>query len=170
MNFIIKITKKYKTNINAKLVNQLDKEDELDLLTFLKKLFILLFDVQEEDINECDEENNNYINENNDISEEVSDNNDLSEEELEQEDFTYFDENKDLSLIKNKLYDLAKTYYKINGKENFYNDKLDKLPNKRKNGSEINNFTKIIQDLLNENYDQKENNKKLKKNNKKNKK
>ena len=40
---------------------------------------------------------------------------------------------------------------------------MDKLPNKRKNGSEINNFTKIIQDLLNENYDQKENNKKLKK-------
>ena len=94
----------------------------------------------------------------------------MSEEELEQEDFTYFDENKDLSLIKNKLYDLAKTYYKINGKENFYNDKLDKLPNKRKNGSEINNFTKIIQDLLNENNAQKENNKKLKKNNKKNKK
>ena len=32
MNFIIKITKKYKTDINAKLVNQLDKEDELNLL------------------------------------------------------------------------------------------------------------------------------------------
>ena len=47
---------------------------------------------------------------------------------------------------------------------------MDKLPNKRKNGSEINIFTKIIQDLLNENYEQKENNKKLKKNNKKNKK
>ena len=34
MNFIIKITKKYKTDINAKLVNQLDKEDELNLLFF----------------------------------------------------------------------------------------------------------------------------------------
>lgn len=208
MNFIIKITKKYKTDINAKLVNQLDKEDDnhsgsaesvlsgrvrqhwpygrkknymvgikkiknyrifffltknffrncpghgrtgrirthfqirskkmnFIYLFFWKKLFILLFYVQEENINECQEENNNYIYENNDITEEVTDNHDLSEEELEQEDFTYFDENRYLSLIKNKFYELAKTYYKINGKENFYNDNTDKLPNKRKNDSKL---------------------------------
>ena len=41
MNFIIKITKKYKININAKLINQLDKEDEVNLIVFLKKLFYL---------------------------------------------------------------------------------------------------------------------------------
>ena len=41
MNFIIKITKKYKININVKLINQLDKEDEVNLIVFLKKLFYL---------------------------------------------------------------------------------------------------------------------------------
>ena len=32
MNFIIKITKKYKTDINAKLINQLDKKDDVNLI------------------------------------------------------------------------------------------------------------------------------------------
>ena len=34
MNFIIKITKKYKTHINDKLINQLDKEDEANQIVF----------------------------------------------------------------------------------------------------------------------------------------
>ena len=42
MNFIIKIIKKYKTNINAELVNQLDKEDELSLLTFFEKIIYFI--------------------------------------------------------------------------------------------------------------------------------
>ena len=33
--------------------------------------------------------------------------------------------------------DSAKSYYKLNSNENFYNDNLDKLPNKRKNSSDV---------------------------------
>ena len=49
--------------------------------------------------------------------------------------------------------DLDKSYYKLNGNDNFYNDNLDKLSNKRKNSSNINNFSKLIKDLLSESYD-----------------
>ena len=61
---------------------------------------------------------------------------------------------------------IAKSYYKLNGNQNFYNDNLDKLANKRKNSTDINNFRKLIKDLLNDNYDSHEDNKKLKKYNK----
>ena len=44
MNFIIKITKKYKTDINANLIIQLDKEGEGNQIFIIKKLFYLLFD------------------------------------------------------------------------------------------------------------------------------
>ena len=69
-------------------------------LFFLKKLFILLFDVQEEDIKESEEENNNCIYDNNDNTKEDPDNHDLSVDESKQEDFTYFDGNREINLIK----------------------------------------------------------------------
>ena len=67
---------------------------------FFKKLFYLLFDVHEEDINEIQDENNNSIDDNNDYTEEESENHELSEEELEQEDFNYYDGNKEINLLK----------------------------------------------------------------------
>ena len=72
----------------------------MKLISFFKNLFYLLFDIHEEDINENEEENINYINDNYDNTEEEQEIYELSEDEIEQEDFTYFDGNREINLIK----------------------------------------------------------------------
>ena len=91
MNFILKLAKKYKTNINGNLICQLEKEDEFDQIKIIKQIFSLLFNIYEYELNEVDEDEE-LLSDDNDDNIEIE-KFEYSRDENEIEENYCFDEN-----------------------------------------------------------------------------
>jgi hypothetical protein len=137
-NFTLKLIEKYKSPLGYKIIAQMEVEEEIELKSFLFKMFDILFEIKEDEDLEGDEDDKEDIIE----YEHLEDDNDSLNGEYNNDCF-------EINNIKIKLNDMARDYYKKNY-NSIYNDiNLDKVPNKRKNEDFINIYLKKVEAILN---------------------
>ena len=158
---MIGLVKKYKTEIDLKIILQIENNEISTLKELLYKLLDMIFDIKNEEYLE-EEENKDSLND----SEELSDhdnNSNISNNDEEEDNLPNVPNMNDdfiINKMKEKLEIMTDEYYVKNKKDNLFKDKIN-LSKKRKNESFENKFIKEINEIL---YEDKSN-----KNDKKNK-
>ena len=100
-NFTLKLIEKYKSSLGYKIIAQIEVEEEMELKSFLFKMFDILFEIKEDEDLEGDEEDKEDIIE---YEHSEADNDSLNWES------NY--ECNGINNIKKKLNDMARDYYK----------------------------------------------------------
>ena len=145
---MIGLVKKYKTEIDLKIILQIENNEISTLKELLYKLLDMIFDIKTEDYLE-EEENKDSLND----SEELSDydnNSNISNTDEEEDNLPNVSNMNDdfiIDKMKEKLEIMTDEYYVKNKKDNLFKDKIN-LSKKRKNESFENKFIKEINDIL----------------------
>ena len=145
---MIGLVKKYKTEIDLKIILQIENNEISTLKELLYKLLDMIFDIKTEDYLE-EEENKDSLNDSEELSD--YDNNSNISNNIEEEDNlpNVLNMNDDFIIdkMKEKLEIMTDEYYVKNKKDNLFKDKIN-LSKKRKNESFENKFIKEINDIL----------------------
>lgn len=144
---MIGLVKKYKTEIDLKIILQIENIEISTLKELLYKLLDMIFDIKNEDYLE-EEENKDSLND----SEELSDydnNSNISNNDEEEDNLPNVSNMNDdfiIDKMKEKLEIMTDEYYVKNKKDNLFKDKIN-LSKKRKYESFENKFIKEINDI-----------------------
>jgi len=144
---MIGLVKKYKTEIDLKIILQIENIEISTLKELLYKLLDMIFDIKNDDYLE-EEENKDSLND----SEELSDydnNSNISNNDEEEDNLPNVSNMNDdfiIDKMEEKLEIMTDEYYIKNKKDNLFKDKIN-LSKKRKYESFENKFIKEINDI-----------------------